>query len=527
MGRRDVVFLGGLLAVAGAVLGGSSHGPLGRRPDDPHRGAAFTREVEDSARRANQAEGRGTDPTPRASDLAILRRMSLALTGSIPSVEEIRRFEALPADQRLVRTLDGLLADRRTSDYLAERLARALVGTEDGPFLFFRRRRFTTWLSDALHENRRYDAIVRQLITETGLWTDHPATNFLTVTYDAETERPDPERLAARVSRAFLGVRLDCAQCHDHPFNAWKQEDFRGLAACFGTVRSDLRGLRDGENLYRPADRKTLEPVDVSPQVPFLRELQPSSSASPRKRLAAWLVDPRNPNLSRAAVNRFWAIMMGRPLWEPIDDLPTEASELPPVLTTLADDFVRHDYNIHRLLRVIVASEAFQRESLDAEPGAGVSGFPLTRLRPEQVAASIYQASSLGTLTADSPWFIRFLHYTGRNEFVRRYGDTGEDEFVGRAGTIPQRLLLLNGELVRDQLQNDLFSAASRIAGLAADDAQAVEVAYLAVLTRRPTEEEAAYFVDRLRGTREAARKERMADLFWALLNSTEFSWNH
>src|SRR5262249_38526401 len=236
--------------------------------------------------------------------------------------------------------LDELLRDRRTSDYLAERLARAFVGTEDGPFLLFRRRRFTTWLSDAILANRPYDAIVRDLIADRGLWTDHPATNFLTVTFDPEAGRPNPERLAARVARAFLGVRLDCAQCHDHPFQPWKQGDFRGLAAFFGGVHSDLRGLRDGESDYRPPDRKTKKPVEAAPRVPFRPDLLPDAGP-PRERLAAWVVDPRNKTLARATANRVWALLFGRPLAEPIDDLPA-AGELHPALDLLAADFAGH-----------------------------------------------------------------------------------------------------------------------------------------------------------------------------------------
>ena len=125
----------------------------------------------------------------------------------------------------------------------------------------------------------------------------------------------------------------------------------------------------------------------------------------------------------------------------------------------------------------------------------------MTRLRPEQVAGAVFQAASLTTLGPQSHWFVRLVSYTGRNDFVRRYGDTGEDEFDARGGTIPQRLLLMNGEIVREKIKDDFFTAATRIAELAPDDRKAVETAYLAVLTRRPTPEESAHFVGRLAGT--------------------------
>lgn len=475
--------------------------------------------------------------TAPASELAVMRRLSLALCGTAPSLEEIRRFEALSPGTRLHAWLEELLADRRSADYLAERFARAFVGTEDGPFLRYRRRRFVAWLSDGFHENRRYDAIVRDLIADEGLWTDHPATNFLTVTIDEKTERPTPDRLSARVARGFLGVRLDCAQCHDHPFQPWKQEQFRGLAAFFGGVRSNLRGIRDGENDYRPLDRKGKELPVVQPAVPFLPELLPAAEANdgraaggPRERLATWVIDPRNPGLARVTVNRVWALLFGRPLAEPVDDLPASGA-LHPALVVLAEDFAAHHFDLHRLIRLIASSEAFRRDSalegVTDEHEAAWAVFPLSRLRPEQVAGALFQSASLGTIGPQSHWFARLVAYTGRNNFVRRYGDTGDDEFDARAGTIPQRLLLMNGEVVREQLKDGLFSASSSIATLASDDRKAVEAAYLTVLTRRPTVGELAHFASRLAGTTGDERKERLSDLCWTLINTTEFSWDH
>lgn len=490
----------------------------------------------DAAFRRRWSELKLTPAAP-AADLAVMRRLSLALCGTVPSLEDIRRFETRSPATRLNQWLEELLADRRTADYLAERFARAFVGTEDGPFLRYRRRRFVTWLSDAFLENRRYDAIVHDMIADEGLWTDHPATNFLTVTIDEKTARPTPDRLSARVARAFLGVRLDCAQCHDHPFQPWKQDQFRGLAAFFGGTWANLRGIRDGENDYRPLDRKGQALPVVQPSVPFLPELLPpmdsevgKTARGPRERLAAWVIEPRNPGLARVTVNRVWALLFGRPLAEPVDDLPA-SGELHPALVVLAEDFAAHRFDLHRLVRLIVSSEAFRLDSaLDGvtdEHEAAWAVFPLTRLRPEQVAGALFQAASLGTIGPESHWFARLVAYTKRNSFVERYGDTGEDEFDARAGTIPQRLLLMNGEVVREQLKDGLFSAPSNIATMAADDRRAVEAAYLTVLTRRPSEEELAHFAARIAGTTGKERKERLSDLCWTLINTTEFSWDH
>ena len=489
----------------------------------------------DASFRTRWAEA-GLEPVGRAPEPAVLRRLALALAGTIPSLEELRRLETLPGGGRAARFVDDLLNDRRFADYFAERLARAYVGTEGGPFLIFRRRKFVSWLSDRILENRPYDGVVRGLIATDGLWTDRPATNFLTVTYDPDKKVVDPERVAGRVARAFIGARIDCAQCHDHPFASWTRRDFQGLAAFFGQARSGLTGIHDEKGLdYAPADRKTGKPVVVAPRVPFLPELLPGDGRGTRReRLARWVTDPKNPNLPRATVNRVWALMFGRPLVDPVDDLST-ADELPEQLTILADDFVAHGYDLKRLIRVIASTEVFRLDSTvptdsntDAEAAERAwAVFPLTRLRPEQVVGGLLQAASLTTIDAESPILVRLGRGFSEQAFVKRYGDSGEDEFDRRNGTIPQRLLMMNGDLVRDKTKPDLFNAGSRIAAFAPTDHAAVEVAYLTTLTRKPTAEESRHFEARIDDSRGKERNARLSDLIWTLVNATEFSWNH
>ena len=193
-------------------------------------------------------------------------------------------------------------------DYFAERLARAYVGAENGPFLLYRRRRFVSWLADQLAQNRPYDALVRDLIADDGLWTDKPATNFVTVTAQQDKQnQPDPVRLAGRVTRAFLGLRLDCAQCHDaKPPSEWKKIDFEGLSAFFGQTHVGFTGVGDGAGDYVVEDRRTKTQRTVEPRVPFAAELLPEQGTR-RQRLAAWVTHPKNPYFARAAVNRVWA----------------------------------------------------------------------------------------------------------------------------------------------------------------------------------------------------------------------------
>jgi hypothetical protein len=478
-----------------------------------------------------QWQGQKLTPAPTASELTILRRLSLALTGSIPSLEEIRQFEGYTDADRLQWWLGGLSQERRFADYFAERLARAFVGTEEGPFLVYRRRRLVSWLSDQIHANRPYDQLVRDLIASDGLWTDQPATNFVTVTIEPDNKKgPNPERLAARVARAFLGVRLDCAQCHNHPFQSWKQADFRGLAAFFGQVEQGFTGIHDGDGELRLENRKTGAIETIAPRVPFLGELLPADG-SRRSQLAQWVTDPRNPYLSRATVNRVWALVLGRPLVEPVDDL-LSADEMPPTLSLLADDFAAHGYDLRRLIQLITATRAFRLDSAaefeitDAHEKAWAA-FTMSRLRPEQVARSVDQAGSVTTINQDSHLLWRIIRAAGESEFIKRYGDTGEDEFDAHGGTIPQRLLLMNGELVKEKTKAELFTAPGQVGMMAASDRSAIDNAYLGVLTRRPTTEERDYFEARLRGSAGDARQRCMEDLYWTLLNSTEFSWNH
>lgn len=475
-------------------------------------------------------------PAARADDLAIARRISLALTGTIPSLEEIRLLESGPTEHRVAWWLARLQEDRRSSDYLAERLARAFVGVNEGPFLLYRRRRFVSWLSDQLQANRRYDTLVRDLISSSGRWTDTPATNFITVTITPDSDKdPDEAALAARVARAFLGVRIDCAECHDHPFESWKQGDFHGLAAFFGPTTRSVAGIRDGKDGYQVQDRKTLEMQTVSPHVPFQSELLPGEGG-PRWRLASWVTHPENRAFARATVNRVWGQMFGRPLVEPIDDIPLEQKQ--PVLDALAEDFVAHRYDLRRLMQIIAETEVFQ---LDSEGNPDVAdddlsqrneelwaAFPLTRLRPEQVAGSILQASSLTTLDHEAHILLRLARDGGQKDFTRRYGDTGEAEFDEHGGTIPQRLLMMNGNLVKDRTQGgNPLNATPQIALLAHTDAKAIESAYLCILTRHPNDDEARHFEDRLEASRGPNRVRLIEDLCWTLMNSTEFAWNH
>lgn len=485
----------------------------------------------------------GFQPTLPADELALTRRLSLGLTGSLPSVEELRVLEQQPEGDRLDWWLSRLLEHRRCSDYVAERLARAYVGTDQGPFLVFRRRRFVTWLSDQLMANRPYDEVVQEMITAKGLWTDSPAVNFLTATAGGnEKNQPDDIKLAGRTSRAFLATRVDCVQCHDdklgtiqlgtadEPRDA-EQRDFHQLAAFFCEAQTSLLGIHDSPQDYKYKYLEAETEEVVAPRAPFLQELV-SPEPTRRAQLAAWVTHPDNKPFARAIVNRYWALLFGKPLVEPVDSIPLNGP-FPPGLEILANDFVKHQFDLHRLIRVIAATDIF---SLDSRAEFEITPqhenawcvFPLSRLRPEQVAGSILQSASLTTIDASSHVFAQVVRSFQQSGFVQRYGDIGEDEFTAQPSTITQRLLMMNGELVHDRTKDNPFTnAATRIAILAPDDKLAIEMAYLAVLTRRPSSVELAHFQPHLEKQTGNDRTRALEDLFWALINSSEFSWNH
>lgn len=485
----------------------------------------------------NQWTEKETPPVATASELTQLRRLSLALHGTVPSLEEIREYESLQGTNRLERWTQKLLADRRFADYFSERFTRAFVGVAQGQFIIFRRDRFKAWLSDQIQENTPYDELVRKLIAGEGLWTGDPETNFITAAVaDGNLDR---NKLTGSTVRAFLGQRIDCAQCHDHPFDHWKQTDFEGLTAFYGQVEVQVLGVRSNRKLkYEVEDRMTLEQREVSPRVPFLAECLPAEGTL-RERLAEWVTHPDNRRFERASANRVWGLLFGIPYYDPVDDLPppTDLSQSPPgLLDILGRDFRENGYDIKRLIQIIVASRPFQlssesefatAEQIDAAT-YNWALFPLVRLRPEQIIGSMLQASSLKTIDQNSNLIMRGRRFFSELNFVKEYGDLGSDELNDFPGTIPQALLRMNGEFAKDNGSASPLNSVGRIASLDVSTEKRIETCYLVCLTRLPTPAERDYFLKQYQSANNQQQRIKITeDLYWALYNSPEFSWNH
>ena len=501
---------------------------------------------------------RGIQSAHFAEPLQVARRLSLGLTGTIPSLEEIRKFEKISTDDQIDWWVNYLLSDDRFHDYAAERLARAFVGTENGPFILYRRRRFVSWLSDQLKENRPYDQLARHIISDSGLWTDTPSVNYYTVTVSDDTKgQPDPIRLAARTTRAFLGLRIDCLQCHDDALGTMElgtpdairtgtQADFHQLAAGFTSVRQTAAGLQETreENDYKFTFLDEVSEEKVPFKVPFQQELLPEVGTR-RERLATWMTNPQNKAFSRAIVNRVWAMMFGKSLVDPIDDIPL-FGERPPGMDLLADDFIQNGYDLRRLIRIIAQTKAFRMAPVAEfeftdQHESSFAVFPKTLLRPEQVVGAVVQASSLSTIDDDSNVFQKLIKFGDINEFITRYGDSGEDEFRTRGGTIQQKNIMMNGKVVGERTTaNDLLlNAASQINAFAQDDQLAIEMIFLTILTRRPTDVEADFLGTLFSQTAlqngdqmddehlGLDRKSIVEDVMWTLFNKEEFQKNH
>lgn len=472
-------------------------------------------------------------PAERAPELQVYRRMSLALLGTIPSLEELRQFEADQQPQRLERWTQRILKDSRFGYYFSERLARSLVGTDDGQFLIFRRDRFKNWLRENLQRKTPYDQLVRHMIADTGLWTSVPATNFISSAF--ANDDIDENKLAGRSVRAFLGQRIDCAQCHDHPFDRWKQADFQGLAAYFGQVRTSLVGMQDFANVdYKVENRKTKVEETIAPSVPFHAEWLPKTG-SRREQLAAWITHPDNRRFERATANRIWGLMFGKGYIDPVDGLPDPPEGQTDLLDILGADFRQHNYDLRRLIQVIAASKPYRLDSIHQaqdetrieELKAQWAVFPLIRLRPEQVIGSILQASSLGTIDQNSHLLFRAIRFFRENDFVKEYGDLGENELTEQPGTIPQALLRMNSKLIGELTEANGINSPGRISNMSPDDATCIEAAYLVALTRRPTPPELKHFTQQLQNSPKNQRAKVVEDMCWSLCNSLEFSWNH
>jgi hypothetical protein len=484
---------------------------------------------------ASEWQKLGLVPGPLANDAEFLRRTSLDLIGTLPTVEETRRFLADTRPDKRSKLIDELLQRPEYVDYWSLkwsdllRAHRRALG-EKGLASFH------GWLKQRMRENAGFDAIVRELIAAEGnLFTRGPVAYYF-------VDRT-PEDLAETTAQLFLGVRLTCARCHHHPFEIWGQDDYYSLASFFtGVVRKDNRegGAYGGAQAIRmqagPPMRHPNSGVELPPRALGWTPPVLEAGSDVRKPLAQWLTRPDNERFAKTVVNRYWAAMFGRGLVHPVDDLSTSNPPVfPAVLDALSQDFVAHKYDLKHLLRTICNSRAYQlagdpHTTSDREGKYFIHRTPL-RLPAEVLLDAMNQSAGMFEAFTGLPEGTRAIALPDSNVdsyFLTTFGrprrtSTCDCERMSRLD-LAQVLHLANGE----KLQAKLSAPEGRIAGLVKSgkpDGELVDELYLATLTRLPAADERGTALKFLAGV--PNRQEALEDVLWALLNCPEFVMNH
>jgi hypothetical protein len=491
-------------------------------------GAAMTRRVDDllDARLAEE----GVEPGPLATDAEFLRRASIDLTGRIPRTSEVRAFLEQSDPKRREALIDQLLARPTYATHLASTWRRFLLPENADATRFGGERGFEFWLRQRFADNVRYDDVVREILLAKGAANPGP-----TLFYTALEAKP--EELAAATSRAFLGVQIQCAQCHDHPHDKWKQEDFWAYAAFFARLQRAeganpamalaIADVESGEVVH-PLTKKTVTPR-------FLESVDdaPSATTTRREQLAEWMTARQNPYFARAAVNRGWASLFGRGLVEPVDDLGAHnPPSHPQLMQELADYLVATDFDLRNLLRVLANTSAYQRTSTLRE-GESVpkpelfARMAIKTLTAEQLYDSLQVATCKRETPDDRMRTAELQFDQTRAAFLDKFRGPNGSATEFHAG-IPQSLTLMNGQMIGAATNVEASDLLGALDAPFFTDEQRVETLFLATLSRPVSAAEKSKFVSYLESQlTDAERRRALSDMLWALLNTAEFTLNH
>jgi len=504
------------------------------------------------------------------SDGEFLRRVSIDITGTLPTVAEAEKFLADVTPDKRSKVVDDLLSRPTYASYFAlkwgdvlrlrggSRTAKKDDNAKDkAPALDTESQRadaFHAWIKDSLRDNKPYDRFVREIITAQGV-TSGPETAAPILWY---LELKTPQGLVDDMAQAFLGTRIQCARCHHHPFEKWSEDDYWGLAMFFGQLQWQSRG-RDPKSQGDFAPVRLNEGARLGQKVAFDPKLTLSSPRGkeyprpkpldgaeitlapgddPRHLLVDWMARPDNPYFARTLVNRYWGHFFGRGIVDPIDDMRvTNPPSNPGLLDALAKDFIEHKFDLKQLIRTICASKTYQLASTASEwnkhDKQNFARYQLRRLPAEVLLDAIDQVTGspteftgqggakfpAGTRAIDLPDIFvgsYFLEVFGKSK-RQSACECERDPSV----TLAQRAHLLNSTAIRGKL-------AVRAAQLIADkrpDAEKVREVYLAYFSRTPSAEELRTVEQYLagKGATDPAKTQAYHDLLWALLNTKEF----
>lgn len=490
-------------------------------------------------------------PSERCSDEDFVRRAHLDTIGKLPTVAETRAFLADASPDKRTKLIDALLRREEFVDYWSYRWSDIFL-VNGGLLRPEAVKAYYHWIRGGVAENRPWDEMVREVLTAKGLSTENGATNFYAV-------HQDPETLAENTAQAFLSLSINCAKCHDHPLEKWTNDQYYAFANLFARVRAKGWGgdARNGDGvrtLYVEPRGDLIQPRTGKPQIPAPLDgapLDPDDSGDRREALADWLVAPENPHFARSIANRVWAAYFGRGLVDPVDDLrASNPASNEALLDALSAHLVEKHFDLKALMRTILASETYQRGGEVLSENRDDSIY-LSRHQPRRLMAEVlhdaiadvtavpgvfnevalndgsaqktdfYEEGTRALELYDSAVKSYFLKTFGRNERAI----TCECERSNQPSMI-QVLHLTNGDTVNQRLASEK-GVVERLLKERADDARIVEEACLATLSRSPTEHERSGFLKMLGSAGEGERRAAVEDLFWALMTSREFLFQH
>lgn len=475
----------------------------------------------------------GITPSEPCSDATFLRRAFLDVIGRLPTPSETRVYLDDPAKDKRARLVDHLLDRPEYADYWANKWADLL---RPNPYRVGIKAVFNldTWLRDAFRSNKPYNQFVREIVTAQG-------STFRQGAAVVFRDRREPEEITPMISQLFLGIRLECAKCHHHPFEVYSQDDFYSFAAHFARIGRKGTGLSppisgSEEIVYAATSGTVKHPVtgEVLPPRPlFGKEAPIEGETDPRQVLADWIVSDSNPYFARVIVNRIWADLMGRGLVDPVDDLrATNPPSNAALLDALADNFRKQGYDLKKLLRTIMTSQVYGLSSAPTERNlADTRNYARhyrQRLRAEVLLDAICDITQVPETFAAMPvgsratelWTVR-----AQSVFLDSFGrpDPNQDPPCERTSdtSVVQALHLMNAPNLHRKVTADSGRAAT-FAGSKKSNSDLVEELYLLAYSRPPSDEELSIAL-KLFKPDGSNRRQATEDLLWALLNTPEF----
>jgi len=466
-------------------------------------------------------------PSPISSDEEFLRRVCLDLTGVIPTAEKARAFLDSSDPNKRAILIDELLADPRFGRHLAD-IWQAKLMPRDTNSRFLVRQPLVKWLEEQFNKNAPWNQFVYNLVAATGTVEENPAVTFFLANRAVD-------KLTDSVTQNFLGVQLQCAQCHNHPFTEWKQTEYWGMAEFFSKVRPENPknpkngadntkiGVTEGQQRTRakdffPESEKAVPPKFLGGEQP---KLTPTQAYRPV--LARWMTDANNPYFAKAAVNRTWAQLFGSGFVNPIDDMHEgKISSHPELLADLARNFAGNGFDLKNLYRAICNSRTYQRTSKPS-PGNSddehlFSHMAVKVLSPGQLFDSLMQVTGPERAIAPAPRAAGKGGPAGpRDGFVQFFlaGGDGANPTEYEAG-IPQALRLMNSRITGNP------AVIRQFAGPKDAPNQVIEKIYLAALSRRPNEAEMKRLTQYV--SKASTPMEAYGDILWVVLNGSEFA---